>query len=157
MKAYISVVRSRRGFYDRIIGWYSRSPYVHTEFHWPLTERMPSSFLGAQPDGGVAIRPSNYLGAVDRVTFAANLTDSQCAKLETWLLAQVGKPYDFRAIAGMALQFLDYDSGDASWFCSELVYYGLANVGFPLLREPMHQADTITPRDVAVSLQLKTT
>jgi uncharacterized protein YycO len=154
MKAYISVVRSNQGFYDRVIKWYSRSPYVHAEFHWPLDAKHPSSFLGAQPKGGVAIRPSNYLREVSRDTFVADLSAQQFNNLQTWLLEQCGKPYDFRAIAGMALQFLDKYNGDSAWFCSELVYYGLANVGFPLLREPMNEADTITPRDVAVSLQI---
>lgn len=154
MIAHISVVRSNDDFYDRVIGWYSRSPYVHAEFHWPLDQRLPEGFLGAQPKGGVAIRPADYLGSVARDTFVAQLSDTQYAKLQAWLRSQVGKPYDFRAIAGMALQFLNKDSGDNAWFCSELVYYGLANVGYPLLREPMKQADTITPRDVAVSLQI---
>lgn len=155
MKVYISAVLSRRGFYDRIIAWYSRSPVVHVEFHWPLSSAAPEQYLGAQPEGGVQIRPADYLGDAVRDTYFADLSDQQVARLSRWLTRQVGKPYDFRAIAGMVFSGLDKGRSDDAWFCSELVYAGLGKVGYKLLREPVKAADRITPRDVVVSLELR--
>ena len=155
MPAYLRCVRGSATIYDRAIAWYSRSPYVHTEFAWPLDDADPQQWLGAQPSGGVAIRPRDYLGAARPFDmFEADLSDAQLRVLRTFLARQIGKPYDWRAIAGMAIPALDRGHTQAAWFCSELVYYALASAGHALLRVPLKASDRITPRDVAVSLRL---
>ena len=153
---YLRCVRGSSSFYDAVISWYSRSPYVHTEFAWPLDDPEPQQWLGAQPKGGVRIRPRDYLGAQAFDLFAVDLTPDQIARLRSFLAAQIGKPYDWRAIAGMALPGLDHGHHGQAWFCSELVSYALASVGVPLLRAPLKDSDRITPRDVAVSLVAQT-
>lgn len=75
----------------------------------------------------------------------------QAEWLRTFLEDQLGKPYDFRAVAGMAIKALDRGKRDNAWFCSELVYGAFAHVGIQLLREPERRADRITPRDTAIS------
>lgn len=148
MKIYFRCVKGA-GFYDRIITWYSRSPYSHAEFAWPLNSSGPEQWLGAQPSGGVQSRPENYLHYPYDL-FYVLATESQCNKLHHFLADQIGKPYDWNAIAAMGLPFLR--SSSKGWFCSELVFYGLSSVGIPLLREPLNDSDLITPRDLAISL-----
>src|SRR5574337_619479 len=148
---YFRVVRGDSGIYSALIRWYSRSPYTHTEFCWPLDDPEPPKYLGAQPKGGVAIRPFNYLGAQPFDTFAVEVTPKQKAELHALLLSQLGRPYDFRAIAGMVIPALDGGRHALAFFCSELVFYDLAKVGVELLHVPLRQADRITPRDLAIS------
>lgn len=46
--------------------------------------------------------------------------------------SQIGKPYDYSALAGLALR-RDWQSDDA-WFCSELVAWAFDATGQPLVR-----------------------
>lgn len=46
--------------------------------------------------------------------------------------SQIGKPYDLKALVGMALH-RDWQEDD-SWFCSELVAWAIAQGGTPLFR-----------------------
>ena len=61
--------------------------------------------------------------------------------------SQLGKPYDYTAIAGLWLH-RDWQEDDA-WFCSELVAWAFAEAGTPLFRE---HAWRITPRDIYIPL-----
>lgn len=151
VRVHYRVVKGRTGFYDAVIRWYSRSPYTHAEFCWPLDSPSPPQYLGAQPKGGVAIRPFNYLGAQPFDTFAVEVTPKQKAELHALLLSQIGKPYDFRAIAGMVIPALDHGKHSSAFFCSELVFYDLDKIGARLLQVPARQADRLTPRDLAIS------
>ncbi len=152
MLIYIRLCKGR-SIYDRLIRWYSRSPYSHAEFAWPLTKRNPREWLGAQPRGGVQVRPANYLGAVPYDVFALEVSQSQARRLERFLLDQVGKPYDWRAIINMGVFQHDVSTW-SKWFCSELVFGALAKVGAWILRAPLLQRDRITPRDVGTSVML---
>ena len=153
MRVYIRCMRGGRGnLYDAIIAWYSRSPYVHAEFAWPLCQRRPEQWLGAQPNGGVQCRPFDYLGSQEYDLFWISVSETTYADLERSLLREIGKPYDWRAIAGMVFQSLDRKTRTATaWFCSELVIYKLAAAGVPLQRGALSTADRMTPRDVAIS------
>jgi len=150
MKVYWRIVRSTTGFYDRVIGWYTRSDCVHAEFHWPITDVHAGAYFGAQPKGGVHARDSNYLGTVAYDVYASDIPDASVAKLNTFLVAQTGKPYDMRAIFNMGVFHGDV-TNTKRWFCSELVFYALAHVGYQVLRAPLRQADRITPRDLALA------
>jgi len=109
---------------------------------------MPDgTLLGAHAQGGVQARPNGY----DKTEFTRELyvsipaTPAQTDAFHSFLRAQVGKPYDFRAIAGLALQ-RDWQSED-SWFCSELQAAALCHCGV----FPPHLAtefNRVTPRDV---------
>lgn len=109
---------------------------------------MPDgALLGAHAQGGVEARSHDY----DKLEFTQELyvslpaTPAQTDAFHSFLRAQVGKPYDFLAIAGIALQ-RDWQK-ENSWFCSELVASALCHCGvFPshLATEFNH----VTPRDV---------
>lgn len=145
------LVRGRSGLYSSVIKWYSRSPYTHAEFCWPLENPSPSQYLGAQPSGGVQVRPADYLGDAPFDTFAVEVTQDQARLMRLFLTAQIGKPYDFRAIAGMVFQWLDKGTKDAAWFCSELLFYTFSHIRKRLLNIPEKQSDRVTPRDLGVS------
>ena len=113
---------------------------------------MPDgTLLGAHAEGGVKARPRDY----DKSEFTRELyvsipaTPAQTDAFHSFLRAQVDKPYDFLAIAGLALQ-RDWQNEDA-WFCSELQAAALCRCGvFPphLATEFSH----VTPRDVLLIL-----
>lgn len=152
VRVHYRLVRGRTGAYDAVIRWYSRSPYTHAEFCWPLENPRPPQYLGAQPKGGVAIRPANYLEGAPFDTFAVEVTQDQADVLRKVTLSQVGKPYDFRAIFGMVFQWLDRKGRRPNaFFCSDQVFYDFAKIGKQLLNVPIKQSDRITPRDLGVS------
>lgn len=109
---------------------------------------MPDgTLLGAHADGGVMARPATY----DKNKFSREMyvelpaTPQQADSFHQFLREQLGKPYDFIGIAGIALG-RDWQSPDR-WFCSELIAAALCHCGvFPphLATEFNH----VTPRDV---------
>ncbi len=152
MKIYVRLVKGV-GFYDRIIKWYTRSNYTHAEFAWPLTSSKPEQWLGAQPKGGVAIRPADYLGAVEYQVYSIDVTNAQARKIAGFLKAQIGMAYDWPAIVNMGKFDHDVISPN-KWFCSELVFGACAANGAAILRAPLSQRDRITPRDLGLSMEL---
>jgi uncharacterized protein YycO len=120
--------------------------YSHVEF--VLND---GTTLGAHAEGGVAIRPANYDNFTKIAVFNVPVaTDEVKASILAFAMAQVGKPYDFGAIAGLVLN-RDWRN-TSKWFCSELVAAAFEQ-GQPLLRVA-DSVDRITPRDVLLSLCL---
>lgn len=109
---------------------------------------MPDgALLGAHAEGGVMARDHAY----DAKSFTREMhismraTPEQADSFHCFLRAQLGKPYDFIAIAGIAIG-RDWQSAER-WFCSELIAAALCQCGvFPphLATELNH----VTPRDV---------
>lgn len=85
----------------------------HVEF---LTDDGMS--IGARCQDGVQIRPANYNTFTRLFTFSATVTDEQYKAAWDFLMAQVGKKYDFAACAGVLFQ-RDWRD-DSRWMCSEL-------------------------------------
>jgi hypothetical protein len=109
---------------------------------------MPDgTLLGAHYDGGVQARPHGYDGTeLTREDFVSiPATPEMTDTFHTFLRAQIGKPYDTVAIAGIVAQ-RDWRKDDA-WFCSELIAAALCHCGF----FPDHLAtefNHVTPRDL---------
>ena len=129
--------------------------YQHVEAKMP-----DGTLLGAHLDGGVQARAANYDTA-----YAADLyVDVPCsadqeAAFETFLRAQVGKPYDVVAIAEMADGVV---SGEApnwpqspSWICSALQTAALLTAG--IIKGAPATVRLATPRDVLVACAALTT
>jgi hypothetical protein len=117
---------------------------THTEALMP-----DGSLLGAHAKGGVLARDHDY----DKSEFTRELyvaipsTPEQADAFYSYLREQVGKPYDFLAIAGIALR-RDWRS-ENSWFCSELIASALSQANVHVF--PSHLAEDfnhVTPRDV---------
>jgi hypothetical protein len=100
---------------------------------------------------GVQIRPADYARFTRKlvVTIATDTANAQ--SFDTFLRAQLGKPYDLRAIIGFALG-RDWRESD-SWFCSELVAAALETAKiFPYrLATP---ANKIDPDDLLLALSV---
>jgi hypothetical protein len=73
-------------------------------------------------------------------------TDHLQSSIIAFARAQVGKPYDYRGIAGF-LARRNYATAK-SWFCSELVSAAFATAGAPLLRLEPHKT---SPGDLRTS------
>lgn len=114
---------------------------------------MPDgTLLGAHAKGGVMARQHDY----DNGQFTRELyvsmpaTAAETDAFHAFLRAQLGKPYDFKAIEAFAASPIvgarDWQTPDA-WFCSELQAAALCYCGL----FPPHLADEfnhITPRDL---------
>jgi hypothetical protein len=69
------------------------------------------------------------------------LTAEQRAGIESFLLSQVGKRYDYRGVTRFVTRLPPVDQMDR-WFCSVLVFMAVASVRAPLLaRIPSHKVN----------------
>lgn len=92
---------------------FSWSDWSHVDF-----VLSNGKFLGARLDGGVQIREHDYL-TPSRFCYASVEVYGSTRRVLGWATAQVGKPYDWRAILGFGFRRDWHDPGH--WFCSELV------------------------------------
>lgn len=110
--------------FAKAIEWYGGGPlYSHVD-----TVMSDGSLLGARLDGGVLIRPANYLATEKVLRVDVPSSPSQDAAYHTFLMAQLGKPYDKEGILGFVFG-RDWRDPNA-WFCSEMVAAGLEACGF---------------------------
>ena len=92
----------------------TKSLFSHTEI---VLE--DGSYLGAHQDGGVQIRPRDYMNPTLERRYAIPVSDDQLKTMLSFAQSQVGKPYDTTDIIGILLDF--GWSRQGSWICSELV------------------------------------
>jgi len=98
---------------------------------------------------GVQIRPADYARFTRKLVVSIATGAANAQGFDTFLRAQLGKPYDMRAIIGFAVG-RDWRESD-SWFCSELVAAALETAKiFPYrLATP---ANKIDPDDLLLAL-----
>lgn len=101
--------------------------------------------LGALPKGGVKQRLKKDFQYKRTQTFELQTTQEIKDKFDQFILAQLGKPYDWRSIFSFVIPFRDWREDD-SWFCSELIAAGLEQSGF--LRKLDLNVTKITPQDL---------
>lgn len=133
--------------------WISNAIRVGEHDGWPThTEAlMPEGgYLGAHLSGGVMIRPIGYDdGSRTReLLITIDASKDQNDKFHAFLKAQIGKPYDKAAIAGLALN-RNWRTPD-SWFCSELMAAALEECGY--LFKLSVTDNHISPRDLLLVL-----
>lgn len=97
-----------------LIRMFTYSMWSHAEIVLP-----DGTYLGAHASGGVMIRPADYCKPTRERRYSIPVTDEALEKMLTFAHAQVGKPYDFKAIFGLAIH-QPWSTADR-WFCSELV------------------------------------
>jgi hypothetical protein len=112
---------------SRAIEWISAGIYSHCAAVWSPTEYLDSyeDKVGDIPPG-VAIRPMS-LETTPHTVMSLAVTAQQYAAWETFLRAQLGKPYDWPAIFGFGLG-RNWREND-SWFCSEIQAAALEQAG----------------------------
>lgn len=76
------------------------------------------TYLSAQVKGGVRVRKPPEEQFDKRLLCIAPL--KQLRDAYSWALTQIGKPYDWKAILGIAGGYDDWHDGQ-DYFCSELV------------------------------------
>jgi hypothetical protein len=116
--------------------------------HAEFVDAATGVTLGAHALGGVKIRPyqPDRYRQVRRYTAPFIELAFQAAS------SQIGKPYDFSAILGIAFNRNWRDR--RRWFCSELVAWAFEQTESPLFnREIANWA--IWPRDIPMSLMLE--
>lgn len=123
-----------------LIRKFTWSPFSHVDFVLP-----DGRLLGARGAGGVQIREPELFAKLARFQVDAPAAVLELAK------SQIGKPYDWGAIAGFVAKH-DWSSEHA-WFCSELVAWAFHQAGCPLLNA--RHLNRITPRDLLLSLSVK--
>lgn len=120
--------------------WASHAEFVDTEY---------GITLGARSAGGVQVRQC----AKDRYSRVEQFTATGIEQAHEWAETQIGKPYDFAAITGIAFDRNWHD--ESKWFCSELVAVAFEKIGVPLLStRPSDLPWRITPRDLLLSREL---
>lgn len=152
-KVYLYFTTTKWSLASIPIRWSTRSPISHVGFaKFPSSKLVSTQFFSAQLNGGVQTRfhrrctHSMYEESFDYITYR---TAPRIEEAYQWALTQVGKPYDWRAILGMAAD-RNWREDDA-WFCSELVAMAFEQAGSPLFNPDM-QVWRVTPRDVLMSL-----
>jgi lysozyme len=105
--------------------------------------------LDAAPDTGVSIH--TVVDDPGTQYYRVDCPDAVLAEALHWATTQIGKPYDWTAIYGMALH-RDWHN-DSAWFCSEFVEGAFDAAGYPLVVDN-GRVDRISPRDLLLSPRL---
>uniref|UniRef100_A0A6H1ZF04 Putative peptidase n=1 Tax=viral metagenome TaxID=1070528 RepID=A0A6H1ZF04_9ZZZZ len=92
--------------------------------------------IGAVAPAGVVVVPmAERLALASRAVLVEFTVPDRDAVLDA-ALSQIGKPYDWLGVAGIALRGRDWQEDDC-WFCSELVAWAFSEAGFPLFRSEL--------------------
>lgn len=120
--------------------WASHAEFINLEIN---------ATLGSRSAGGVRLRDCKS----DRYSRVEQFTAAGIEEAYRWAMGQIYKPYDYSAIAGIALNRNWRD--ERRWFCSELVAAAFEQVGHPLLStRPSAAVYRVTPRDLLLSRML---
>ena len=132
-----------------LIAWFSSGHLSHVD-----ANLGNGQFLGAYEHkvcgipAGVQLRPIRYDTFLKRVTFSIPVTSDQRAAWLQFLHDQIGKPYDWAAIAGFVTgrNWRERDS----WICSELQAAALEAAG--IVPRLYLAANKITPVALALAV-----
>lgn len=102
--------------------------------------------IGARAQGGVQRRPADYAKFRKIYSFSAVLPDEKYEAAQKCLNAQIGKPYDFGACAGI-LCHRDWRQ-DGHWMCSELWTYVMETA--EIIGKIAEEVNHITPEHVLI-------
>lgn len=139
---------TEEGLTSRLIKYFSHGEWSHVDIIVPGLLGY-DRLVGARLKGGVLSRPMNYGKFVKTHTIEIPVTDDAYNRAIRFLLAQVGKPYDWTAIAAFAMNRTW--SEDDSWFCSELAAAVLQQAG-ALPTKLADGVNKITPSDLTLML-----
>lgn len=129
------------GLVSKFIEFWTWGEWSHVDI------KTPYGWLGARANGGVKIRPWNYCDYDSQEIRVIRLDAVTEHNIMKWFYSQIGKPYDFMAVAGMPFR-RDW-TDDKRWFCSEMVIAGFTYQGVDLLN--IKHLNRVTPRDLYLS------
>lgn len=87
------------GIVSALIGWETNSLWCHTE----VLSRDGKSWIGAHAGTGVQARPLDWANPTREAVYTVPVTDEEANEAYTWLEGQIGKPYSYPDIIGLAL------------------------------------------------------
>jgi hypothetical protein len=131
------------GFVAAAIRQCTHSQYSHVEWLMPDGRR-----LGARADG-VKIRAADYAKFSRELRIQVEVYEPQYRAFEDFMRLQLGKPYDFVAIAGFVappVRRVDWKE-DSHWFCSELMGRGAELIGVYNGTAPLLPYNGMSPGD----------
>lgn len=124
-----------------LIRWWTNCPINHVEYYIPEGNRV----ISADSDG-VKLKGAGLKYNPDHHYYMTGVTDPDVVKeIEKILFAEVGKPYDWKAIFSFITNH-DRHSKKA-WMCSELIAYAFEEVGCDWFSDNA-KYQKITPRDL---------
>lgn len=135
------------GFFSWAIRYWTDSGYSHVDLALP-----DGTFLGARLNGGVRIRPANYVIPSKQLYLGKEFSPEVEQKMLDYAKSKIGIPYDWRNI--MAFGFdQDYHSSKHGYICSVFVFDVLNTFGYPPIR--VDYSNQCTPADLTFSLDWK--
>ena len=129
------------GWQGAVVRWATWSWAAHVGFKLP-----DGRVLDATPQFGVSIRTTTDDDTARY--FLPRAPQGLVRNAVAYASQQIGKPYDWTAIVGMAVR-RDWHKPD-KWFCSELIEAAMYEAQCELLNDDNH-VDRITPRDLLLS------
>jgi len=106
----IAFYKGRTRFLDRIVQWWTRSPYSHCEIVFDSVNNLcaTSSFI----DGGVRIK----LIELDEIKWDVVDVDGDENAVLDWFMLHLGEKYDLLGLVGFIIPISGWRN---RWFCSE--------------------------------------
>jgi uncharacterized protein YycO len=132
---------ANKSFVSWVVRLFTRSPYSHVDYIFDNGKAYSSL-----PVVGVG-----YNRDRNDVNVYCEFEVKDKKTLESFLLSQMSKPYDWKAI--FALPFIRNWQEDDAWFCSELIAAAISRAnGESLFNEHLSR---ITPRDLFIHPGMK--
>lgn len=122
---------------SELIRYWTWNQFSHVEFI------RSDGYLGSRLNGGVQIRPFDYITPSLEKILTISLQPNEEAKIWSWALAQIGDSYGWRDVVDQAVHedVLAPKGMDCSHFVSKALFQG----GFRVSRKPFYQN---TPADI---------
>lgn len=116
----------------KLIRWQTRGGYSHASMILPDGYFIEArEFIGVRAlFGGLVAQPGEKVD-----TFRIRISTEQEAKIAEFLRKQLGKPYDYSAVARFVSRRKAGRSSSEKWFCSELVFAACLYADVILLRD----------------------
>ena len=129
MKIFVAFLAGDRDRWDRVVSWWTRSPYTHTELVLPDTV----SWIGISPFSGGKLRLKKRKSlSPERVGkwkyLAFDCTSVQVDRLRDFFCKTRGCSYDWFGMIASQLTPWGVKS-PGKWYCSEWVVHALAFAG----------------------------
>ena len=122
---------------SELIRYWTWDKYSHVEFI------LPEGYLGSRLNGGIQIRPFDYITVSLEAILTLTLSPEQEDKILSWAKAQIGESYGWKDVVDEA--FHDEIMKPSAMDCSHFVSKAFAQGGFLISRKPFFQN---TPADV---------
>jgi hypothetical protein len=152
----VSQFSAESGFFDWTIRYFTNSDIAHVDLVVPAMVVIgmggncaeSEMLLGARLKGGVQLRLPNYARFTRTIRVGCQVPDIDAAY--HYAFAQIGKPYNKRAIVDMFLHRERlFTPNQKSWFCDELNYEIYLAGGVQLLDNP--NPLNLTPQEELLS------